>query len=178
MTASLVVLLALDAPAFSASSGVSAPWSAAVVTVASRANSLEITVPTSANLGSGARGATISASLGTVTVADIRTGVGPTWTATVSATDFATAGGSGTITKANVAYWSGPVTAESGAGTNTPGQATAAQKVALTAPVTAFSGRKAVGIDQSTSWQPTLVITIPSSAVAGTYTGTISHSVA
>lgn len=30
----------------------------------------------------------------------------------------------------------------------------------------------------STSWQPTLVITIPSSAAAGVYTGTITHSVA
>ncbi|OPG09134.1 hypothetical protein [Microbispora sp. GKU 823] len=62
-------------------------------------------------------------------------------------------------------------------GTRNPGQPTAAGRVALTSPVTAFSGRKQA-TPMSTSWQPTLVITIPSNAAAGVYTGTITHSVA
>ncbi|GIH48211.1 hypothetical protein SAMN05421833_10851 [Microbispora rosea] len=143
-----------------------------------RADPLTITVPGSVNLGSGARGGTLSASMGTVTVADSRGGV-PPWTATVSATNFTTGSGTPTqtITTANVAYWSGPVTASSGPGTRNPGQATAAGRVALTSPVVAFSGRKQA-VPMSTSWQPTVVITIPSNTAAGVYTGTITHSVA
>ncbi|GIH61028.1 hypothetical protein [Microbispora siamensis] len=143
-----------------------------------RADPLTITVPGSVNLGSGARGGTISASMGTVTVSDSRGGI-PSWTATVSATNFTTGSGTPTqtITTANVFYWSGPVTASSGVGTRNPGQPTAANRVALASPVTAFSGRKQA-TPMSTSWQPTLVITIPSNATAGVYTGTITHSVA
>ncbi|MEU7915371.1 hypothetical protein [Microbispora bryophytorum] len=143
-----------------------------------RADPLTITVPGSVNLGSGSRGGTISASMGTVTVTDSRGGI-PPWTATVSATNFTTGSGTPaqTITTANIAYWSGPVTASSGVGTRNPGQPTAASRVTLTSPVVAFSGRKQA-TPMSTSWQPTLVITIPSSAAAGVYTGTITHSVA
>jgi hypothetical protein len=43
--------------------------------------------------------------------------------------------------------------------------------------VAAFSGSKTIGITV-TRWAPTLVVTIPASAVAGTYTAVISHSVA
>ncbi|MEU8196569.1 hypothetical protein AB0C10_22575 [Microbispora amethystogenes] len=146
--------------------------------VAVRVDPLTITVPGSANLGSGGQGGTISASMGTVTVTDQRNGI-PPWTATVSATNFTTGSGTPvqTITTANVAYWSGPVTASSGAGTRFPGQPTATDRVPLTSPVVAFSGRKQVP-PMSTSWQPTLVITIPSGAAAGVYTGTVTHSVA
>ncbi|MER6944235.1 hypothetical protein ABT294_09450 [Nonomuraea sp. NPDC000554] len=169
LTASTVLLLALGAPTASASR------IAASATVAWRADPLEITVPASASIGTGAKGASITASLGTVTVVDSRAGI-PPWTATVSATDFTH--GSATITKGNVSYWSGPVTAQSGTGTRVPGQSTAAQKVALSTSATAFSGRKTATSAQSTSWQPTIVVAIPASAVAGTYTGTIMHSVA
>ncbi|MBO4275543.1 hypothetical protein [Microbispora triticiradicis] len=146
--------------------------------VAVRVDPLTITVPGSASLGTGTRGGTISASMGTVTVADQRSGI-PPWTATVSATNFTTGSGTPaqTITTANVTYWSGPVTASSGAGTRFPGQPTAADRVPLTSPVVAFSGRKQV-TPMSTSWQPTLVIAIPSGAAGGVYTGTITHSVA
>ncbi|MFI7030664.1 hypothetical protein ACIBK1_18330 [Microbispora rosea] len=143
-----------------------------------RADPLTITLPGSVNLGSGARGGTLSASMGTVTVVDSRGGL-PPWTATVSATNFTTGSGTPTqtITAANVAYWSGPVTTSSGPGTRNPGQATAAGRVTLTSAVVAFSARKQA-VPMSTSWQPTLVITIPSNAAAGVYTGTITHSIA
>lgn len=149
-----------------------------LVPIAWRADPLTITVPGSANLGTAAAGGTISASLGTVTVADSRSGI-PPWTATVTATNFTTGSGSPTqtITTANIAYWSGPTTASSGVGSRTPGQPTAVQRVPLTSPVTAFSGRKQAA-SMSTSWAPTLVVTIPSGTSPGVYTGTITHSVA
>ncbi|MFF5113556.1 hypothetical protein [Streptosporangium sp. NPDC000509] len=172
VTASLIMLLSLGVPA---ASGSSACRLAASATVAWRADPLTITVPASAGIGTGTRGASITASLGTVTVLDSRGG-DPPWTATVSATDFTS--GTATITKSNVSYWSGTATAQSGAGTRAPGQSTAAQAVALSAPATAFSGRKVGGITQSTSWRPTIIVAIPSTAIAGVYTGTIMHSVA
>jgi hypothetical protein len=99
---------------------------------------LSITVPGSANLGSAALGGTISGHLGTVTVD--ASGVN-SWTATASATDFTSGGGSPaqTIPKSNVSQWSGPVTAQTGSGTATPGQATAAQAQNLSTTRTAFS---------------------------------------
>ncbi|MEV0202684.1 hypothetical protein [Nonomuraea sp. NPDC050691] len=147
-------------------------------TIEARLFPLEIIVPNTANLGAGSRGGSISASLGTITVNDTRSG-NRTWTATVSATDFTTGSGSGleTITKAHIAYWSGPTTAQTGTGTRTPGQATAAQKVALTVPVVAFRASKGP-TGTSTSWQPTIVIDIPQGAISGGYTGSIIHSVA
>ncbi|MFB9622101.1 hypothetical protein [Nonomuraea helvata] len=147
-------------------------------TLAVRALTLSMTAPTTASLGSAGAKGTISATLGTVTVVDSRPG-NPLWTATVSATDFTTSGPpAGTIAKGNIAYWSGPITAQSGASNRTPGQPTAADRVSLSALITAFSARKLLAVTTSTSWKPTLVVTIPVSAVSGTYTGTITHSVA
>ncbi|WP_169950318.1 hypothetical protein [Microbispora sp. H11081] len=147
--------------------------------VALLADPLTITVPGSVDLGGGPRGGTITAFMGTVTVVDSRNGV-PPWTATVSATNFTTGSGTPaqTITAANVAYWSGMPTASSGTGTRTPGQRTAVDRVPLSSPVVAFSGRKQTGVPMSTSWQPTLVVTVPANAAAGLYTGTVTHSVA
>ncbi|MCO6006499.1 hypothetical protein NE236_16050 [Actinoallomurus purpureus] len=145
---------------------------------AALANTLTITVPGTASLGSALPGGTISASMGTVTVTDSRLGtVG--WTATVSATNLTTGGGTTaeTITNGNIAYWSGPATASVGGSFRTPGQTTAAQRVPLSTTVTAFSAFKALGTS-TMSWAPTLVVTVPASAVAGTYTAVVSHSVA
>ncbi|MEV6987111.1 hypothetical protein AB0M95_38450 [Sphaerisporangium sp. NPDC051017] len=170
------LLLAGAAPAASASApGAPAPWT---VTVALRADPLEITVPGSVNLGSGTAGGSISASMGTVTVTDTRGG-NPPWTATVTATNFTTGAGSPsqTISNSDVAYWSGPATASSGTGTGTPGQPTAAQRVPLSSTVTAFSGHKTREDPYSVSWTPTLVVTIPATAAPGVYTGVVTHSV-
>ena len=61
--------------------------------------------------------------------------------------------------------------------TATPGQLTAAQAQSLSTARTAFSVLLAVG-NNTVAWNPTVVVTVPASAVAGTYTGTITHSVA
>lgn len=141
---------------------------------------VSISAPTSANLGSAPIGTTsISAQLGTVTVTASGL-VAPSFTATVSATVFVTGGGgpTETISKSSLLYWSGPATAAAGiAGNGTPGQPTAASAVDLTVSRVAFSG-SGLALAISASWNPTLVINIPGTAVVGTYTGTITHSVA
>jgi hypothetical protein len=58
-----------------------------------------------------------------------------------------------------------------------PGQATALLAQSLSASRTAFSASATVG-NNTTTWNPTLVVTLPSDAVAGLYSGTVTHSVA
>jgi hypothetical protein len=149
------------------------------VTFTVGAGALSITVPASVDLGTGAAGTQITGQMGTVTVTDARAALTATWTATVSSTDFTTGGGTPaeTIPKANVSYWSGPATATSGAGVFTPGQLTALLAVSLSVPRTAFTLTLGVG-NNSCSWNPGLIVNVPVSAVAGLYTGTVTHSVA
>jgi hypothetical protein len=152
----------------------------AVIVVAGPASAaVSISAPTSAALGSTATGSsTLSAHLGTITVT--ATGlVAPSFVSTVSATNFTTGGQTAneTIAKSAISYWSGPATSTSGLATATPGQLTAAQAVSLSMSRTAFSGTGLL-LSISASWNPTIVVNVPATAVAGTYSGTITHSVA
>lgn len=174
----LLLGIAAATPVFAATTDTTA------ATFVVNAGALAITVPPSpVSLGSAATGtATLSAQLGTVSVTDQRGLVSGSWTASVSATtNFTTGAGTAneTISKGQASYWSGQATFSSGAGppTLTPGQANAATRVALSSSRTAFSVSGAVG-NNAASWNPTLVISIPTAAVAGTYSGTIAHSVA
>ncbi|MEV6103924.1 hypothetical protein AB0M28_04290 [Streptomyces sp. NPDC051940] len=136
-----------------------------------------ITVPVAGSLGTVQTGQTGTVKLGSVKV----TSVGNrTWTATVSATSFRTGSGSPmeTIAPGNMSYWSGPVVSKTGPGTFTPGQPTANNRVPLDASRTAFSYSTQLTIASSATWQPTLNVSVPATAVAGTYTGTVTHSVA
>jgi alpha-tubulin suppressor-like RCC1 family protein len=139
---------------------------------------LSISVPSSAVLSAAAPGTTASARLGTVTVTDNRALGSASWTATVSGTTFVTGGGTAaeTIPLTRVGYWSGPATATSGSGTFTPGQPAAANAVNLTVPRTAFSLASGSSVN-SASWNPTLSVSVPAGAVAGTYAATITESV-
>ena len=152
----------------------------AVLAVAAPAHAVvSISVPSPVNLGSRGTGAgTLSAQLGTVTVTASGL-VAPSFLATVSASNFTTGSGSAneTIAKASVSYWSGPATATSGLASATPGQLTALQAVSLSSPRTAFSGTGLL-LSISASWNPTVVINVPGAAVAGAYSGVITHSVA
>jgi hypothetical protein len=144
------------------------------------AGSLAISVPASKDLGSVATGtATTSAQLGTITVSDGRGALNGSWTTSVTSTDFTTGGATApeTIANSTADYWSGAATASSGSATFTPGQANAGAKQTLGASRTAFSAASVIGNDTA-SWNPTVIINIPSAAVAGAYTGTITHSVA
>jgi hypothetical protein len=141
---------------------------------------LAITVPTSTvNLGSASPGAQITAQLGTVQVTDARALLTAAWTSSVTSTSFTTGGGTGpeTIANSSASYWSGPTTTTTGSGTFTPGQANSAAAVTLAASRTAFTLTAGAG-DNSASWNPTLSISVPAAAVVGTYTGTVTHSVA
>lgn len=150
-----------------------------VLLTASPAGAIAITVPASATLPNAVTGTpTLSAHLGTVTVTAGGL-VAPGFTATVSATVFKTGAGSAneTIEKSSISYWSGPATSSSGLSSTQPGQLTAlvAQDLSVARP--AFSGTGLL-LSISASWNPTIVVTLPSAVIAGTYSGTITHSAA
>ena len=160
--------------------GFTPPAGAATTTAtfAVTAGALSILPPAAAVLGTAAPGATSTpVALGPVVVSDLRGALTGGWTATVSSGDFTTAAPVQTIANDNVSYWSGPVTTKTQAGTMTPGQATADAKVMLADSATAFTAADIVG-SGTTAWNPTMSIAVPTTAAAGAYTGTITHSVA
>jgi hypothetical protein len=137
---------------------------------------LGVSVPATAQLSASTNiGITqLSSQLGAVQVSDNRGSLATSWTATVSSSDFTT-GGAGPnelIPKANVSYSSGAATATAGVGVDVPGV-----PGALGSSRTAFAHTGVIG-SQSTTWNPTITVTVPAAVVAGTYTGTITHSVA
>jgi hypothetical protein len=132
-----------------------------------------MTAPATAALGSAAPGGTITADLGTVQVTDDR-GLGAGWTATVSATGFATGIGTPaeTIPASNANYDITALATTTGSATFTPVPVTrlsANPKAVVTA--TNVAGNTTV------TWDPTIAVIIPVSAIAGNYTATITHSV-
>ncbi|MFN2538749.1 MAG: hypothetical protein ABR549_11490 [Mycobacteriales bacterium] len=147
--------------------------------------SLTISVPAAASLGSASTGAaSISGTLGSVTVTtggSLSLSGSSQWTATVVSTAFTTgqATSAETIPASSVGYTSGSVTATSGLAANlcTPGQLVT--PVAIGTAQTAMTcGSVPLLTSTSVTWRPTVQISLPASAVAGTYTGTITHSVA
>jgi hypothetical protein len=141
---------------------------------------LIVSAPESADLGTAGPSASVTSPLGTVTVTDTRALLSATWTATASSTDFTTGGGTAgeTIPASEVNYWSGPATASSGSAVVfAPGQPAASDQVAISTSPTAFSLTSGVG-NNSVSWNPTLVVTIPDAAVGGEYTAMVTHSAA
>jgi uncharacterized repeat protein (TIGR01451 family) len=151
--------------------GSSDPHCSATVTVV--AGVLSISAPATADLGAAAPGGTASAGLGIVRVTDNRAGLAG-WTATVSSTDFITGGGTAaeTIPVHDVLYLINGFASTTGSATFTrapmTGLSTAAQAV-----VTATN----VHGDNSVTWNPVIRVSVPSGAVAGTYSATITHSV-
>jgi hypothetical protein len=140
---------------------------------------LNITTPDSADLGSVNIGASnVSSQLGTVTVTDQRASLSlVSWTTSVVSSPFTTSDGNGnnaTIAASNVSYLAGVPTAQSGIGVFAPGLTSA---FGIGTSATAYTAVAEVGAT-SVSWNPTIAVTLPSSAQAGTYTGTITHSVA
>ena len=136
---------------------------------------LSITVPSGpAQLGAHVNtvgGTTISGPLGDVQVTDSRhAGPGAGWVASVSSTAFTSASG-GRIPATFVSYAAGAIT---GVGTATY---TAQNPHDLTSAVPAVTASFITG-DNSATWNPTITISVPASAVAGTYQATITHSVA
>lgn len=140
------------------------------------AGALNVTAPASAAITDGAAGNTdVSGSLGTVQVTDERGGI-IGWVASASSGSFT--GDQPTtptvIANTEVDYLSGTATASSGVVTPVPGSAVT--PAAMGSPVTAFSGTVVLG-NNSVSWAPTVTVNLPSDALAGAYSGTITHSV-
>jgi hypothetical protein len=135
---------------------------------------LSITAPGNASLGSAAPGATASAGLGIVQVTDERAGLAG-WTATTSATDFTTGAGTAaeTIPVADVQYLISGFTSTTGSATFTPTPATV-----LASAAQAVVAATNVDGDNSAAWNPVIQVSVPSGAVGGAYTATITHSVA
>ncbi|MGW4500134.1 hypothetical protein ACWENR_16165 [Micromonospora sp. NPDC004336] len=173
LTAAAAAVVAMATPA------AAAPTGDTIVTFTVATADLNITVPAAVNLGSVFSGGVVTGELGTVTVTDSRAALNATWVVTVSASSFTTGGGSPeeTIPPALVEYWSGAATSTTGTGVFVPGQPTQANAVTLSVPRTAFSKTSGSG-NNTASWVPDIRIAVPSTAVGGTYTGVITHSVA
>jgi hypothetical protein len=143
------------------------------VTFAVTSGELAMTAPTAADLGSGAPGTTISGEIGATTVTDDRALLSASWTATASATDFTTgtATPDETIPVTDATYAPGTIT--------TTGTITAApSEITLDGqPQTVVTGTAGVG-NNTASWDPTVAVAVPAQAVNGTYTGTLTQSVA
>jgi hypothetical protein len=157
-----------------------APTGTTTTTFTLTGGSISISVPrTTVNFGAVSVSAgSITAQLGTITVHDGRGLLNGSWTSTVSSSRFVAGGQSPAepIDVTSVSYWSGAPTATSGVGALLGGEPTPGAAVAISAAQTAFTGGSLIG-NNSASWNPTL-ITTPSAAVVGTYTGTVTHTVA
>jgi hypothetical protein len=141
---------------------------------------LTISAPLTADLTTGGGtvlpGGTLTASLGTVTVTDLRSLVDTGWVASVSSGDFTTGGATPaeTIPATDLGY--DPTTTLASlfgtygslVGTDLTSMSAIAQ------PVVTASG---VNGDNQASWDPVITVHVPASAVAGVYSGTITHSV-
>ncbi|WP_189312880.1 WxL domain-containing protein [Streptomyces brasiliensis] len=140
------------------------------VTYTVTSGALTLSVPASANLGSGAPGTTISAPIGPVTVTDDRALLSASWTVTAAETDF-TNDGAPTIPATDATYDPGTITTT---GTIT---ATGTSVTLSNSAQTVVTGTDGVG-DNTASWNPTVAVHVPAGTVGGTYTGTLTQSVA
>lgn len=182
LTAKFTAAAATTGLALAALIGLAAPAQAGpgdtTATFVISGGSLSVTVPASTvALATGtvnAGAATAAGQLGTVAVADARGALVNTWTTTVSSTAFVTGGStaSETVAKGSIAYSSGLSTSTSGLGAFVPG--------ALANMTSSGTGASWIGAagNNTAAWNPTLTFTLLSSQVVGTYTGTITHSVA
>jgi hypothetical protein len=135
---------------------------------------LSITVPADAGiLGSRVNtvgGGTISGSLGQVIVTDARSAAaGSTWIASVISTAFTPTSGP-TIPASAVGYTAGTIT-KVGTATYTAGDPVSLEGVSAAVTATGITG------DNSATWNPTINVAVPGGTIAGTYSGTITHSV-
>jgi hypothetical protein len=136
--------------------------------------SLAISAPASASLGTISVGtATVSGSLGAVSVTDNRGLLSGGWAASVLSTSFTN--GTTTIPASSIQYTAGLPTVSSGLSAIVPGSGT----LSATTPLVAQTAVITVNLGgSSATWNPTIQVTLPSALTTGTYTATITHSVA
>lgn len=144
------------------------------VTFSVNVGGLTMTAPKSADLGSGDPGGTITGDLGgNVVVTDLRATLGGTWVATASSTDWIT--GDATPDE----------TVPAGDATYDPG------KIGVTGTSTAASGGSVITLagkpqtvvtatvtgNNTATWDPTITVAVPDTAVGGAYSATLTQSV-
>jgi hypothetical protein len=144
------------------------------VTFAVTSGLLTLTAPGSANLGTGRPGTTISGALGQMTVTDDRAALVATWTVTASLTNFTTGTGAtlSTIPATDADYDAGEVV--------TTGVITVPPPISVAlsgTPTPVVEGTAGRG-NNTASWNPLMGVDVPPAAVGGTYTGTLTQSVA
>jgi hypothetical protein len=170
------ILLAVAGAALSAASVAfpvyaNTPTAQTTTTFTLTSGALTISAPTSANLGSHTVSGTFSGQLGNVAVTDNR-GLNPAgWTANVSSSDFTD--GTDTIHPGSLMYNAGGVVSSSGTG----GTIAASPAFALSSSNQAAYTASTFNGDNSLTWNPLITVNA-SGTVAGSYTGTITHSVA
>jgi len=148
------------------------------VTFTVNSGSLSVNAPASLSLSAANLALTAGSVTGTMTtntITDTRGGLGLTgWTVTGSSTDFVTANNGGfTIPKASVSLSSGAATIVSGVPVVVP----SLTGVSMGAPATILQATSATGSNQVT-YTPTVAVTVPTNAVPGSYSGTITQTVA
>ncbi|MCM3884977.1 hypothetical protein [Frankia sp. R82] len=180
MRRSTTVLLGAVATAAAAALTTALPADAATTattttTFSLTGGALDITAPATADLSSfPVNAGFVSGNLGDVIVTDGRGNAGASWTASVSATAVTGSGTAEGVTlpAENVSYDPGSISA-----TNVTATGLRLQSLSAT-PQATVAGTGGTGVNFAT-WNPTLGVTIPAaSAVTGTYTVTLSHSVA
>ena len=115
-------------------------------------------------------GTVVSGSLGEVTVRDNRNAPdGSSWVATAVATELKPNKGPG-ISAGNIRYNAGTVTKQ-GTCTIRAGETATLNRARPVVTASQIRGNNVA------SWTPTITVKIPAGVVAGTYTGTITHSV-
>ncbi|HEY9391143.1 MAG TPA: hypothetical protein VIR27_15430 [Mycobacteriales bacterium] len=149
------------------------PSASTTVTFAVTAATLDITAPATATLTNVAPGDTATGSLADTVVTDGRAATDASWTATVLSTAFTS--GSQSIPASDVRYSSGSPTATTGNGAFNAGATVTPDATAPEA--TAFSHTGGTGNNTST-WSPTLSVIVPLGTSEGTFTGTVTQSVA
>jgi hypothetical protein len=144
------------------------------ITAAASAGTLSITTAPGVDLGTFARGTTISGQLGPVHVVDTRSGTsGAGWVASVSATAFTPPAGPA-ILATSIRYFVGPVAKvthmSSSMNISTPAD------LSVTTPAVAAVGASGNNAAMAT-WNPIIAVDVPDSAVAGIYTSVVTYTV-
>ncbi|WP_331740185.1 WxL domain-containing protein (plasmid) [Streptomyces sp. NBC_01005] len=164
----LVAALAYPLPASADQSGTTP------VTLAVTTGTIDITVPTGpVSLGTVAASSspqTVSAQLGNVTVTDNRGGT-TGWVVTANGVDF-TGPQSISVSAPGSSSYSTPAATVTGTAT-----VNASNLNPLYPPGPVQTATGVSGINTAV-WNPTISVTIPADALAGTYSSTITHSVA
>jgi hypothetical protein len=133
---------------------------------------ISVAVQANATLTAGKTGAaSVSGSLGDVTVTDLRGGT-TNWNTSATSTTFTSVNGTTTSTSTGVSYNGGSITTS---GTSAVPPATAKS---LTATPVVVVGPAEVSGNNTATWNPTLTVSLPATALTGTYTGTVNTSVA